>query len=102
MRIDDPWQGPKEVVSKEKNWDVDVYRSKKTMLGLLSIICRAQTSSDGAGWARDTPDLSSLPAETQEDFWLLSLSQPPAEGQEEQAKKPTILSPHSMYLDRNA
>ena len=49
MRIDDPWQGPKEVVSKEKNWDVDVYRSKKTMLGLLSIICRAQTSSDGAG-----------------------------------------------------
>lgn len=47
IRTDDPWQGPKGVVSKEKNWDVDVHRPKKTELGILSIFCRAQACSDG-------------------------------------------------------
>ena len=48
MRTDNPWQGPKGVVSKAKNWDVDVHRPKKTVLGVLSIFCRAQACSDGA------------------------------------------------------
>lgn len=48
MRTDDPWQGPKGGVSKEKNWDVDVHRPKKTVLGILSIFRRAQACSDGA------------------------------------------------------
>ena len=48
MRTDDPWQGPKGVVSKAKNWDVDVHRPKKTELGILSIFCGAQACGDGA------------------------------------------------------